>query len=65
MISEFKACRDITNNSSVFEIEVEIPAKQNISRIPKLRLSHPAKQNISRIFKLRLRPSEAKYFERF
>jgi len=32
-----------------FEIEVEIPAKQNISRIPKLRL----------------RPSEAKYFENF
>ena len=53
-----------------FEIEVEIPAKQNISRIPKLRLRpqrskifrefsswgwDPAKQNISRNSKCRLR----------
>ena len=44
MISEF-----ISQIIQVFEIEVEIPAKQNISRIPKLRL----------------RPSEAKYFENF
>ena len=48
-VLEFKACRDIANNLSVNQIVVEIPAKQNISRIPKLRL----------------RPSEAKYFENF
>ena len=41
MISEF-----ISQIIQVFEIEVEIPVKQNISRIPKLRL----------------RPSKAKYF---
>ena len=54
----------IANNSSVLKLRLRSQRSKIFWEFPSWGWD-PAKQNISRIFKLRLRPSEAKYFEKF